>query len=159
MRYDPLINIKSAFILNAGEKWDINVTRHIKATLSSDVTISSTFTFPGKHTTKDVQVYWKTPVRSSFDIKDLLPSFDITTGKFNIYTVCALMSKTLMSFIKELTAHNSPDFFLREYEPEDFNNNLFGHFCTSCCISDHYFGHWNCLLHKAQKVRWQWAHL
>lgn len=71
IRYDPLINIKSAFILNAGEKWGINVTRHINATLGSDVTVSCTFTFPGKQTTKDVQVYWKLPVRSSFDIKEL----------------------------------------------------------------------------------------
>lgn len=64
------------------------------------------------------------------------------------------MSKTVTPFIKELTAHSNPNFLHREYEPEDFNNNIqiCSCFYTSCCTSDHYFGHWNCLLHKTQKV-------
>uniref|UniRef100_A0A671XLI5 Immunoglobulin V-set domain-containing protein n=1 Tax=Sparus aurata TaxID=8175 RepID=A0A671XLI5_SPAAU len=39
--------------------WNVNVTRHIKATLGKDVTIPCTFTYPPKLHTDNIKVYWK----------------------------------------------------------------------------------------------------
>ncbi|XP_030249235.1 paired immunoglobulin-like type 2 receptor beta isoform X2 [Sparus aurata] len=42
-----------------GQEWNVNVTRHIKATLGKDVTIPCTFTYPPKLHTDNIKVYWK----------------------------------------------------------------------------------------------------
>lgn len=47
---------KNCLVLNTGEKWDINVTRYIRAKPGSDVIIPCSFT---PNNTKDAKVYWK----------------------------------------------------------------------------------------------------
>ncbi len=60
--------------------------------------------------------------------------------------------------MEKITVHNNCNFLhsgysgYSGYDPEDFNTYLYGHLCTSYCASDHYFCHWNYLLHKTQKV-------
>ncbi|XP_076594061.1 uncharacterized protein LOC143325061 [Chaetodon auriga] len=56
--------------ISKGQNWDINVIRHIEATLGSDVTIPCNFTYPPKYYTNNIQVYWKKPQTSTFDTKD-----------------------------------------------------------------------------------------
>uniref|UniRef100_A0A3Q3KDY0 Immunoglobulin V-set domain-containing protein n=1 Tax=Monopterus albus TaxID=43700 RepID=A0A3Q3KDY0_MONAL len=46
--------------------WNITVTRYINAQWGSEVTIPCVFTYPAKHHTENVQVYWKKPGRSNF---------------------------------------------------------------------------------------------
>lgn len=60
-------------VLNTGQRWTINVTRHINATLGSNVTIPCTFTYPLEHHTKNVEVYWKKPGKK-LHIKDKDPN-------------------------------------------------------------------------------------
>lgn len=47
------------FVIHAGENWGINVTKHIYATLGSNVTIQCSFSFPSYLNTGKVRVYWK----------------------------------------------------------------------------------------------------
>lgn len=73
MKLPGLIGLTLILILasnSKGQNWDINVNTHIKATLGSDVTIPCSFTYPSEHYTKNIQVYWKKPQRSTFDTKD-----------------------------------------------------------------------------------------
>lgn len=49
------------FVIHAGEDWSINVTRHIYATLGSDVILQCSFTFPSKLNPDNVLVYWMKP--------------------------------------------------------------------------------------------------
>lgn len=105
-----------------------------------------------------MELSWKLSHTSFLDTIVPLPTFE-STSKFNIYTVCTLTSKTVMQFLEKFAAHSNFNCLPREHEPGDFNNNIYGHFCARCCTSDHYFCHWNCLLHKTQKVTWQWAHV
>ncbi|XP_047188158.1 uncharacterized protein LOC118300591 isoform X2 [Scophthalmus maximus] len=53
-----------------GQIWSINVTTHINATLGASMTIPCTFTYPKKHHTKDVQVYWKKPGKTKIKTSD-----------------------------------------------------------------------------------------
>lgn len=45
--------------MNAGQKWAINVTRNIYATLGSNVTIRCSFSSPLDLNTANVKVFWK----------------------------------------------------------------------------------------------------
>ncbi|XP_035528122.1 uncharacterized protein LOC118335793 [Morone saxatilis] len=63
MKLPGLINLCLIVILaslSKGQKWSINVPRHINATVGSHVTIPCTFTHPYAGNTPNVQVYWKT---------------------------------------------------------------------------------------------------
>lgn len=62
---------KNGLVLNTGQKWDINVTRHISALKGSDVTIPCSFTYPPELHTKDVKVYWKKGQISEVKTDDL----------------------------------------------------------------------------------------
>ncbi|XP_044065397.1 sialic acid-binding Ig-like lectin 10 isoform X2 [Siniperca chuatsi] len=73
MKLPGLIDLSLLLILTSttkGQTWNVSVTRHINALLGSDVDIPCTFTYPPEHHTKDVQVYWKKPERSTFNIND-----------------------------------------------------------------------------------------
>lgn len=52
------------FVINAGQKWAINVTRNIYATLGSNVTIQCSFTSPSDLITSNVFVFWKNTVHT-----------------------------------------------------------------------------------------------
>lgn len=54
------------FVIHAGEGWSINVTRHIYATLGSDVIIQCSFTFPSHLNPDNVKVYWRKPKEEEF---------------------------------------------------------------------------------------------
>lgn len=66
-----LIHKKNGLVLNTGQEWDINVTRHIRAVRGSDVTIPCSFTYPSQYYTEDVKVYWKKNQRSEVKTDDL----------------------------------------------------------------------------------------
>nr|XP_040022258.1 uncharacterized protein LOC120811137 isoform X2 [Gasterosteus aculeatus aculeatus] len=53
-----------------GESWNIDVSRHINATLGSNVTIQCHFTVPTKHYTESMQVFWKKDEKSKFNTFD-----------------------------------------------------------------------------------------
>ncbi|XP_077951360.1 uncharacterized protein LOC120811137 isoform X2 [Gasterosteus aculeatus] len=53
-----------------GESWNIDVSRHINATLGSNVTIQCHFTVPTKHYTERMQVFWKKDEKSKFNTFD-----------------------------------------------------------------------------------------
>lgn len=56
--------------MNAGQKWEIDVDRHINATTGSEVIIQCNFTIPPKYDTENPKVYWKKMVKSNFDTGD-----------------------------------------------------------------------------------------
>lgn len=62
--------IKYGLILNTGQDWYVDVKRRIFAKPGSDVTIPCVFTYPPRHQTDNVQVYWKIQETSHFAIKD-----------------------------------------------------------------------------------------
>ncbi|XP_060937683.1 uncharacterized protein LOC133014458 [Limanda limanda] len=73
MKLPALIDLSLILILasySKGQKWDINLTQRINATMGSTVTILCTFTYPEEYHTNDVQVYWKRRGRSSFNTGD-----------------------------------------------------------------------------------------
>ncbi|XP_068180763.1 uncharacterized protein [Antennarius striatus] len=73
MKFPGLIHFTFTLTLalnSKGQQWDINVPRKIFATLGSNVTIPCNFTYPPKHYTDDVHVFWKKPGRSNFHIND-----------------------------------------------------------------------------------------
>ncbi|KAM6935983.1 uncharacterized protein PEZ65_006249 [Lycodopsis pacificus] len=70
MKLMGLIDLTLILILasnSKGESWVVNVSRHINATLGSNVTIPCTFTIPPTYQTEGVKVYWKQREGSNFD--------------------------------------------------------------------------------------------
>lgn len=54
----------SALVFIADKDWKINVPRNIIAESGRNVTIHCNFSYPQKHHTRDVEVYWKSSVES-----------------------------------------------------------------------------------------------
>ncbi|XP_078109369.1 uncharacterized protein LOC144519808 isoform X1 [Sander vitreus] len=62
MKLPGLIDLSLIFILvsnSKGQNWNVSVNKIITETLGSNVTIPCSFTYPPKHHTEKVQVYWK----------------------------------------------------------------------------------------------------
>ncbi|XP_034731331.1 uncharacterized protein LOC117946927 [Etheostoma cragini] len=75
MTLPGLIDLSFILILvsnSKGHTWNVNVASSIDAILGSNVTIKCFFTYPPKHYTEDVQVYWKKLAvsNSRFDEKE-----------------------------------------------------------------------------------------
>lgn len=62
------------FVSHTGQRWEVNVPRHITAVPGSNLTIPCSFTYPAKHHTEHVQLYWKLLKRSHFKTNDKDPN-------------------------------------------------------------------------------------
>ncbi|XP_027142196.1 uncharacterized protein LOC104932371 isoform X2 [Larimichthys crocea] len=73
MKLLGLIDLSLILILashSKGQKWEIDVDRHINATIGSEVIIQCNFTIPPIYDTENLEVYWKKMVKSNFDTGD-----------------------------------------------------------------------------------------